>query len=508
MQTSSNDSTTSHLNGLKKKGLAPLSPQTPPAVTAAILSDNLFPPRKPKGMIEDNSEDESESEEDEDKKGKKEDPLATQVWRLYTKAKDTLPNGSRLENLTWRMMAMTLNKKKKEEEKKMEEETNSPPQPGDTTALLSSSAPPYMLDYMTNFQNPAQTQEKKNVMVYGSTRATTPNVNTLDPSYMLSNMYDTNSITIPADMDMSDDYQDPVSPASAHSLFQPDNGFNYFSQSMPSYYHPQQQHTASSPIGLFPQLEQQQNYFTSETSPSPVGYSPHQELNAGAMSFEDLLKIYHVNPSNPQVVAAAAAAAAASVAVGTPIPSPDNNTLLELSSSLPSYPSSLPPTQGHSPPVNNTKYTTLSRLANTPTEETPPKPSSAGSSRSNNTQCTNCATTTTPLWRRNPEGQPLCNACGLFLKLHGVVRPLSLKTDIIKKRNRNAPKTMPISTPKLNVKKPIASASERDEKPRPISFAPPRWGQTINKRQRRDSIEEDFSLNSNSSNHRLSFPNS
>ncbi|KAG2231322.1 hypothetical protein BDF21DRAFT_427722 [Thamnidium elegans] len=52
-------------------------------------------------------------------------------------------------------------------------------------------------------------------------------------------------------------------------------------------------------------------------------------------------------------------------------------------------------------------------------------------------QCTNCATTTTPLWRRNPEGHSLCNACGLFLKLHGVVRPLSLKTDVIKKRNRS-----------------------------------------------------------------------
>lgn len=54
------------------------------------------------------------------------------------------------------------------------------------------------------------------------------------------------------------------------------------------------------------------------------------------------------------------------------------------------------------------------------------------------TTCTNCFTQTTPLWRRNPEGQPLCNACGLFLKLHGVVRPLSLKTDVIKKRNRGS----------------------------------------------------------------------
>ncbi|KAJ9094496.1 hypothetical protein QFC21_006036 [Naganishia friedmannii] len=49
------------------------------------------------------------------------------------------------------------------------------------------------------------------------------------------------------------------------------------------------------------------------------------------------------------------------------------------------------------------------------------------------THCSNCQTTNTPLWRRDPEGQPLCN------KLHGVVRPLSLKTDVIKKRNRAAP---------------------------------------------------------------------
>lgn len=62
------------------------------------------------------------------------------------------------------------------------------------------------------------------------------------------------------------------------------------------------------------------------------------------------------------------------------------------------------------------------------------------------TTCTNCFTQTTPLWRRNPEGQPLCNACGLFLKLHGVVRPLSLKTDVIKKRNRGSGNSVQIAT--------------------------------------------------------------
>ncbi|KAJ3115770.1 hypothetical protein HDU96_011118 [Phlyctochytrium bullatum] len=52
------------------------------------------------------------------------------------------------------------------------------------------------------------------------------------------------------------------------------------------------------------------------------------------------------------------------------------------------------------------------------------------------TRCTNCKTTTTPLWRRNAQGEPLCNACGLFFKLHGVVRPISMKTEVIRRRNR------------------------------------------------------------------------
>jgi hypothetical protein len=30
----------------------------------------------------------------------------------------------------------------------------------------------------------------------------------------------------------------------------------------------------------------------------------------------------------------------------------------------------------------------------------------------------------------------VCNACGLFMRLHGIPRPLSLKTDIVKRRKR------------------------------------------------------------------------
>lgn len=36
------------------------------------------------------------------------------------------------------------------------------------------------------------------------------------------------------------------------------------------------------------------------------------------------------------------------------------------------------------------------------------------------TSCANCQTTTTTLWRRNANGDPVCNACGLYFKLHNV----------------------------------------------------------------------------------------
>ncbi|KAM9496251.1 transcription factor GATA-4 isoform 1-T2 [Clarias gariepinus] len=60
--------------------------------------------------------------------------------------------------------------------------------------------------------------------------------------------------------------------------------------------------------------------------------------------------------------------------------------------------------------------------------------------------CTNCHTTTTTLWRRNAEGEPVCNACGLYMKLHGVPRPLAMKKEGIQTRKRK-PKNLNKSKP-------------------------------------------------------------
>nr|AAB03891.1 nitrogen catabolic enzyme regulatory protein [Neurospora crassa] len=116
----------------------------------------------------------------------------------------------------------------------------------------------------------------------------------------------------------------------------------------------------------------------------------------------------------------------------------------------------------HSPPADVGRSSGLSSVPASRPSSPPPGAKqgsttnlqgAAGNSTDTPTTCTNCFTQTTPLWRRNPDGQPLCNACGLFLKLHGVVRPLSLKTDVIKKRNRGSGASLPVGGTSTRSKK-------------------------------------------------------
>jgi GATA-binding protein len=71
-----------------------------------LLRESFFPTWK---------DDAADGELDSPDEMQKKDPLATQIWRLYSKTKKQLPNSERMENLTWRMMAMNLRKHREQE---------------------------------------------------------------------------------------------------------------------------------------------------------------------------------------------------------------------------------------------------------------------------------------------------------------------------------------------------------------------------------------------------------
>ncbi|XP_017855063.2 uncharacterized protein LOC108608270 [Drosophila busckii] len=84
--------------------------------------------------------------------------------------------------------------------------------------------------------------------------------------------------------------------------------------------------------------------------------------------------------------------------------------------------------------------------------------------------CSNCGTLTTTIWRRSVRGEMVCNACGLYFKLHGINRPHSMRRDTIhtrrrrpkeceksKKRNRQLPCNLNIEYEADRVIQPVVS---------------------------------------------------
>ena len=55
-------------------------------------------------------------------------------------------------------------------------------------------------------------------------------------------------------------------------------------------------------------------------------------------------------------------------------------------------------------------------------------------------ECSHCRTHHTSVWRRSKAGDQLCNACGVYARLRGKPRPLSLKRNKIRPRSKHLPK--------------------------------------------------------------------
>ncbi|KAI8375623.1 hypothetical protein EDC96DRAFT_495958, partial [Choanephora cucurbitarum] len=407
------------------------SNQKLPTIVNQLLSDSLFPTQQ-----EDSAEtiekdmDNTNSDEDE-----KKDPLASKVWRMYTKAKDSLPNGSRMENLTWRMMAMTLTKKKLAEEAMdldLSQQSRDASTPVSRDTLDSSDNK----DHLNQCSFDAETSQMDE-----------------DDMQRLSQSLPSHTYFIPTQHDYMNDFPsfhtNDRSGANTPSLLQ-----HYHPSSPPlsssanSFYfgiHPNQHSLPGSPMDPLHTTSQ-----LNTGASTPTGINPFM-AHPGSLSFEEMLHVYYQQGQNshelpmtdhhPQVLMPLQPAYLSS------------STTAESASSSPhsiASPHSLSSSDSHDEDEDDM----VSRQANKHKRNrtSVSRQSNKASNNANKTQCHNCQTTTTPLWRRDPQGNPLCNACGLFLKLHGAVRPLSLKTDIIKKRNRSTTTPMTQSKSSVQVK--------------------------------------------------------
>lgn len=101
-----------------------------------------------------------------------------------------------------------------------------------------------------------------------------------------------------------------------------------------------------------------------------------------------------------------------------------------------------------------------------------PTPSPSGSKRKRssvafrniNQVCTNCDARDSTLWRRSSSsGNTVCNACGLYEKLHHVPRPKHMRKDTIQTRKRKPKASQSPKSKRTTKRMPIKSEPITDE---------------------------------------------
>ncbi|KAM3726441.1 putative transcription factor [Dirofilaria immitis] len=88
------------------------------------------------------------------------------------------------------------------------------------------------------------------------------------------------------------------------------------------------------------------------------------------------------------------------------------------------------------PPTSSTPNSTEDGMNDLIMEEEEDTSNNSNNNSPSMSRCSNCLTTKTTAWRRDQSGKLVCNACGLYYRLHRTNRPVHMRKDIIQQRFR------------------------------------------------------------------------
>ncbi|KAG0040599.1 hypothetical protein BGZ82_001054 [Podila clonocystis] len=346
------------------------------------------------------------------------DPLQAQVWTLFTTAKCSLPNGHgrRLENLTWRLKGMSLNKKEEKGKKGGEEEATRKVEDGmevevgathdsmigrdDTqdvleaaqsvseaalpTNSISSDAPQTLIEQ----QQQQQQQQWLDLQLQQGPSLDTLLDTSAPPTIPLPTLIQDqpHPLLFPDDFAWIDSAMDPET-LRVLSDFEMPEGAMWTAE-------------AQKQLQIYLQSSNTPSDQVSSSYPPSIPASKTHVYDDVFNSNEDEDEHEHEDEDGGNDTDST---------VTDLDPHLDANRMQDFDNDDSDVEESRPKSKPNSAPVVVVQ---------------PPM------------HCNNCKTQQTSLWRRGVDGQTLCNACALFYKLHGRSRPKNLKSNVIKTRNR------------------------------------------------------------------------